>query len=122
VSLCLLLGGKPVVYAITAFTLAWTHSVEKTRWEEDWRITQRGLQIVEARVEGTGAGMDVPANAIFDGRFWHYYPDVPPQASITLARSGATVGPWQLCFAGACQDLPEAPAEAQTPIQLSACP
>jgi hypothetical protein len=121
-SLCLLLGGKPVVYAITAFTLAWTHSVEKTRWEEDWRIAPSGLQIVEARVEGTGAGMDVPADATFDGRFWHYHPDLPPQPSITLARSGATGGPWQLCFTGSCQDLPEAPAEVQSPIQLSPCP
>ena len=37
-NLCLLLGGKTIVYATTAFTLAWTHSVEKTRWAEDWLV------------------------------------------------------------------------------------
>ena len=38
--------------AVAAFTLSWTHSVERTRWEEDWTIGPAGLQIVEARVQG----------------------------------------------------------------------
>ena len=33
---------------ISDFTLAWTHSIEKIRWEEDWRISPAGLEIVEA--------------------------------------------------------------------------
>jgi hypothetical protein len=122
VSLCLLLGGKQLVYATTAFTLAWSHSVEKTRWEEDWRITPRGLEIVEARIEGSGAGMDIPSDARFDGRYWHYRPMLPPQPNLALARSGRTGGPWQICFEGTCHNLPEGNAEPQPPMLLSACP
>jgi hypothetical protein len=122
VSLCLLLGGKQVVYATATFTLAWTHSVEKTRWEEDWRVTPRGLEIVEARVEGSGAGMEIPPDARFDGRVWHYQPALPPQASLALARSGETGRAWQLCFSGSCRDLPEQTGASEAPVVLSACP
>jgi hypothetical protein len=122
VNLCLLLGGKQVVYATAAFTLAWTHSVEKTRWEEDWRVTPRGLEIVEARIEGSGAGMEAPPEASFDGRYWHYRPSLPPQPNLALARSGRTGGAWQLCFSGSCRDLPEGNAGPQAPILLTPCP
>ncbi|GAB2178171.1 DUF1850 domain-containing protein [Dongia sp. agr-C8] len=121
-SLCLLLSGAQVVYATSAFTLAWTHSVEKTRWEEDWRITPEGLEIVEARIEGSGAGMEVPGDARFDGRYWRYRPQLPVQPNLVLARSGMTGGDWQVCFAGTCRDLPETPGSAQSPAILSTCP
>ncbi|WP_395020390.1 DUF1850 domain-containing protein [Dongia sp.] len=121
-SLCLLLDGAKIVYATSAFTLGWTHSVEKTRWEEDWRVTPNGLEILEARIEGSGAGMEVPNGARFDGRYWRYHPDLAPQPSLVLARSGMTAGDWQICFAGSCRDLPETPGSAQSPAVLSACP
>lgn len=121
-SLCLLLGGKEIIYATAAFTLAWTHSVEKTRWEEDWQITPRGLQLMEARVEGSGAGMEPPADAQFDGRFWRYHPGLAPQPELVLARSGATGGSWQICFAGACHGLPETTADDPAPASLAPCP
>jgi hypothetical protein len=122
VNLCLLLGAKQVVYATTAFTLAWTHSVEKTRWEEDWTLGQAGLTLEEARIEGSGAGMDPPDDATFDGRFWRYHPQLPPQPRVVLARSGATVGDWQICFAGTCRDIPEAKGEQDPPAILEPCP
>ena len=38
-----------------AFTLAWTHSIEKTRWEEDYRVARAAdgsplLRLVRARI------------------------------------------------------------------------
>ena len=39
---------------LTDFTLAWTHSIEKIRWEEDYRVTPSGLLLGEARVKGSG--------------------------------------------------------------------
>ena len=39
----------------TAFTLVWTHSVEKTEWREYWRIEEGQLRPVEAAVSGSGA-------------------------------------------------------------------
>ena len=121
-NLCLLLGAKQVVFATAAFTLAWTHSVEKTRWEEDWTIGKTGLSLQEARIEGSGAGMDPPDDATFDGRFWRYHPHLPPQPRVVLARSGATGGDWQICFAGACHDIPEAKGEIDPPAILEPCP
>ncbi|MDP3514392.1 MAG: DUF1850 domain-containing protein, partial [Sulfuritalea sp.] len=42
----------------------WMHSIEKIRWEEDWRIEGRTLVIAEARIRGSGAGMEPPAGAV----------------------------------------------------------
>jgi hypothetical protein len=36
--LCLAAGAVTAVLAIESFTLSWIHSIEKIRWEEDWRI------------------------------------------------------------------------------------
>lgn len=90
-----------VAVAWTAFTLSWTHSVEKIRWEEDWRVSPRGLRIVEARIKGTGAGMEPPAGARFHDGWWHYTPETPDLPRLVLARSGA-VEDWQLCRDGEC--------------------
>ena len=37
-SLCVLAGAKVTAFAISFFTLAWTHSIEKVEWQEDWKI------------------------------------------------------------------------------------
>ena len=51
-----------------AMTLAWTHSVEKTLWEEDWRSGQYGLELAQTRVRGCGAGMEpAPDARLVDG-------------------------------------------------------
>ena len=42
--------------AAPSFTLAWTHSIEHVRWEEDYRIVGQRLELVEARVQGIGGG------------------------------------------------------------------
>lgn len=118
-NVCLILGAAKTVYATALFTLAWTHSVEKTRWEEDWRVTPAGLEITAARIEGSGAGMEPPPDAVRQGRFWLYHPRLPAQPRITLARSGATGGGWQVCFAGTCHDIPEGPG---SPAVLTPCP
>jgi hypothetical protein len=59
-SLCLASAGVVKTLSIAAFTLVWTHSIEKTDWQEDWRITPKGLELVQARVKGSGAGMEPP--------------------------------------------------------------
>lgn len=117
-SLCLLAGGKLSVLAITAFTLAWTHSVEKTRWEEDWRVTEAGLQIVEARIQGSGAGMEPPADAVFKQGWWAYAPQVQAQSKLLLAASGATGSGWSLCAGGKCLELG---LTADSDVELSVC-
>jgi hypothetical protein len=53
----------------------WTHSIEKIRWEEDWRIEDGALHLVEARIRGSGAGMEPPAGAVLKNGVWHYRPN-----------------------------------------------
>lgn len=118
-SLCILTGGAVTKIAATAFMLSWTHSVEKIPWQEDWRVTPQGLKIVEARVKGSGAGMDPPENAVLKDGWWRYKPDIPVRPSVSLAASGATVSGWTLCANGSCRVLG---AEPGKPIVLKFCP
>ena len=117
-SLCILAAGKTTVLAVSAFTLSWTHSVEKTRWEEDWRVTPAGLEITEARVKGSGAGMDPPEDAVFRDGWWAYRPKVGARSIVKLAASGATGGGWTLCAGGRCMELGKDTGAA---LELSAC-
>lgn len=117
-SLCILAAGKIKVLAAAAFTLSWTHSVEKTRWEEDWRITSAGLQIVEARIQGSGAGMEPPEGSRLVRGWWVYVPDVKALPSIVLAASGATGEGWTICDKGSCFVVGAAADDA---VVLRAC-
>lgn len=114
--LCLASAGTIVALAASSFTLSWTHSVEKTLWREVWVVGEGRLDLVEASVEGAGAGIAVPDDAILrDGR-WTYRPDLPPLTELVLAASGATVSPWRLCLSdGSCQQIG---AEAGEPVRL----
>lgn len=118
-SLCVVAAGKTTVLAASLFTLSWTHSVEKTRWEEDWRVTPAGLEIVAARVKGSGAGMEPPEGAVLRDGWWTYVPSLPALPSLVLAASGATKSGWRLCAGETCLDLG---AEAGGPVSLRACP
>lgn len=116
--LCVLTAGKTLAYAVTAFTLSWTHSVEKTRWEEHWRVESDGLKVVEGRIEGSGAGMDPPPDAVFRDGWYIYHPHVPALKAVHLAASGATVGGWELCTDGRCMTIGE---KAGGTITLKPC-
>lgn len=105
-SLCLAAGAAVATIAAETFTLAWTHSIEKTRWEEDWRIAGGGLVLVEARIRATGAGMEPPPGSTLRDGIWHYRPDLPLQAVLHLAHS-PHAGGYELCVAGRCAPLAE---------------
>jgi hypothetical protein len=118
-TLCVLAAGVLTALAGDAFTLAWSHSVEKTRWEEDWRVTPAGLELVEARVKGSGAGMEPPEGSVLDDGWWVYTPDLPAQERLVLAASGATGEGWSLCVTGGrCLTLG---ATKSAPVVLQAC-
>ena len=63
-ALCLLAGAFAAQLEVTDFTLAWTHSVERVRWEEDWRVESKRLVLIESRIKGSGAGMEPPPDAV----------------------------------------------------------
>ncbi len=104
-SVCLFAGTKAVVVATSLFTLSWTHSVEKVRWEEDWRLTPAGLIVEEARVKGSGAGMEPPEGARLSDGWWRYRPALPAIRELRLGISGATGEGWRLCADGRCLEI-----------------
>lgn len=102
-------------------TLAWTHSVERVRWEETWRDTPEGLALVEARVKGSGAGMEPPAEATLRDGFWTWTPRLAPLPEVILRRSGATAD-WLLCQGGTCETMSSLVPAAADPVILAPCP
>ena len=90
--------------ALTAFTLVWTHSIEKIDWQADWRARPAGLELVQARVKGSGAGMEPPSKARLVNGWFQWQPKRPPMHEVVLGNSGAA-GEWRLCHDGACQKL-----------------
>jgi hypothetical protein len=105
-SLCLASAGVVKTLSIAAFTLVWTHSIEKTAWQEDWHVTPSGLELVQARIKGFGAGMEPPSDArLIDGWF-QWRPARPPMPEVVLGNSGAA-GEWRLCVDGNCRTLSE---------------
>lgn len=104
-SLCVATTAVALTIAAEAFTLAWTHSVEKTEWRERWRVQAGTLVLEEARVRGSGAGMDPPEGSVLQGGWWVYRAERRLE-DLRLAVSGATGGGWRLCLDGQpCRDL-----------------
>ncbi len=125
--LCILSGGVTQALAVSAFTLSWTHTVERTQWIEHWQVQPAGLSVVEARVKGSGAGMEPPDGARLVDGYWVYSPQLPPQRRVVLANSGAGDSVWRLCAQGRCQTLGGSGSSAGadsgpgSPIELSVC-
>lgn len=121
--LCLAAGLLSASLATSGFTLAWTHSVEKTAWEEDWAIDGQRLVLREARVHGSGAGMEPPAGARLEAGVWHYRPAVPAVPRLRLAHS-PHAPPWRLCVEGRCATLAEhlPGLDNAVVVELFACP
>jgi hypothetical protein len=120
VSLCLAAAGLAIQMAATEFSLSWTHTVERTRWEEHWRVTDAGLDLIEARVKGSGAGMEPPPGARLENGFYIWQPELPPQREIALRRA-AGIGDWELCAGGRCGLIRDWLGGAGDPVTLRAC-
>lgn len=107
VGVCLFVGQtlRAFVPAL-AFTLGWTHSIEKTGWEEDWRVVDGGLELAEARIEGSGAGMEPPDGSVLRDGVWHYAPAASARVheSLSLAVS-PYAQPYRFCFDDRCRPL-----------------
>ena len=122
-SVCLTLGAGVVGVAAASFTLGWTHSVERTEWRERWTLLDDGrLRAVEARVRGSGAGMDPGEGARLEDGWWVWQPALPPVPSLVLALSGTTGGGWTLCGDGRCRAIGgEARGEAGEVAVVAGC-
>jgi hypothetical protein len=102
--ICLLVAG--VVRASLPgpeFSLSWEHSVEKTRWEERYRVDGDSLLLVEARIAGSGAGMESPPEAILRDGVWTWKPGTRlPELRVTLSEYTRD---YTLCARDGCNGL-----------------
>ncbi len=103
-SLCLASAGIAKTLALASFTLAWAHSIEKIEWQETWRVTPQGLELVQARVKGSGAGMEPPPEARLVDGWFQWQPKRAPMPEVALGNSGAA-GEWRVCADGRCRTL-----------------
>jgi len=107
---CLALAGTaqaPVFVPARAFTLAWTHTIERQRWEEDYEILPgppARLHALRARVRGSGAGMEPPEDARQAGAWYEYRPADASPAELRLMRSEFAPD-YELCRQGNCRRL-----------------
>jgi len=121
-SLCLAAGGALKAIAASVFTLAWSHSVEKVRWEETWETVPTGLRLIEARIKGSGAGMEPAPHARLQQGWWIWEGNGQIFPRLTLGHSGQA-GQWHLCIEGNCRPLHELIATAKQvgPVTISSC-
>ena len=103
-SLCLASAGVVKALSIATFTLVWTHSIEQVDWQEDWRVTPAGLELVQARVKGSGAGMEPPPEARLVDGWFTWRPARAAMPEVALGNSGIA-GEWRLCADGHCRTL-----------------
>ncbi len=124
IGLCLGLAGVMWAHVpVDDFTLAWTHTIEKVRWEEDYLVTVEGLLLGEARVKGTGAGMEIPDGAELYNGSWHYRRQLAPLQPLRLGRT-PEAGDYEVCFDKACHSLSEwlgPPRASQPAVELWSC-
>jgi hypothetical protein len=103
-------GSAEVFVPVTEFTLAWTHSIEKVRWEEDYAVRldaapgQPVLHAVQARVRGSAAGMEPPPDAVLRQGWYHYTPTITRPPELRLTRSEFTPD-YEVCMQGRCQPM-----------------
>ncbi|MGB5558714.1 MAG: DUF1850 domain-containing protein [Paracoccaceae bacterium] len=116
---CLIIAAAAVQLAGAEFELSWEHSVEKTIWRETWVINGDALELREAAVKGSGAGMDPGEGAVLGDGWWVWAPNLPPVEKLVLAASGATAGGWRLCSQDICREVG---ISADAPITVSVCP
>ena len=118
--LCLATATTVVTLAAPAFTLAWNHSIEHVRWEEDYRISGHRLELVEARVKGSAAGMEPPPDARFAGGWWHYAPKNRWHDELLLSRSRFAAD-YELCTANRCRPLAEIAPQKEGVTRVHVC-
>ncbi len=107
-------AGTRVFVPAKRFTLAWTHSIELVRWEEDYAVHAHGadsaratpqLRALKSRVRGSAAGMEPGPDAVLRDGWFEYHPTQRVHIHLWLTRSPYTAD-YELCVDGqACRPL-----------------
>ncbi|MEP7154403.1 MAG: DUF1850 domain-containing protein [Betaproteobacteria bacterium] len=118
--LCIFTAGAMVRLPDTSFTLAWTHSIEKVRWEEDYRVVGEYIEAPLARVKGSGAGMEPPDGAVLKNGWWQYRPVITRHRELRLTRSPYAAD-YEICMRGACRSLSDVAPQTEGVTRIVAC-
>lgn len=101
----------PVFVPGSHVTLAWTHSIEKVRWEEDYEVGVNPspaappiLYAVKARVHGSAAGMEPPDDAVLKNGWYEYTPHIAQARELRLTRSEFTAD-YEVCHGTLCHPM-----------------
>jgi hypothetical protein len=121
-AICLLVAGTlRAALPADEFTLRWRHSVEKTLIEERYRIQDDRLALINARVQGLGAGMVTGPDAVLKDGWWSWQPTVAPMSTVRLTRSAYT-SDYDLCWNDRCATLTSLIAEdGDVAVDVRAC-
>ena len=119
-ALCIVVGTALHTLPARGFTLRWEHTVEKIAWEEDYVLAGEWLYLTSARVQGSGAGMEPPSDAVRVGHAWHYRPKERWLREVKLARSDFGRD-YELCLDGACRPLSSWAPAPLAPTTLAPC-
>ncbi len=126
-AICLFVAGvlRATVPA-SEIVVAWDHSVEKSRWEERYRIDGSALRLTQARIRSFGAGMEPPPDAALRNGWWTWAPDDVVVQALRLTLSPYTRD-YDVCWRGRCKPLhtllgTDAAANAASDVvELRAC-
>ena len=103
--ICIAAGQFAVAIYAPTFTLSWEHSIEKVEWRETWQVHTKTMRPIEARIKGTGAGMEPPPDAKREDGWYVYTPKSPPMERLEIPDSGFTK-PMRFCLPdGKCHPL-----------------
>ncbi len=120
---CILVAGAVrAVLPGDTFTVAWTHSVQRSQWEERYRVLPEAMVLDEARVQGSGAGMEAGEHAVLRDGWWTWQPRQRLSA-ITLTVSSFTAD-YRICTAEGCtalRDLAGTTTEGEA-VEIAPCP
>lgn len=123
IGVCLIVAGSlRATIADETMLLAWQHSIEKTRWEERYRVDGERLRLVEARVAGSGAGMEPGLGAVERDGAWVWNPDrVVTELRLTWS---SFAGDYELCAQSRCAALVQwtGPLAQGDVVTVRACP
>ncbi len=123
IGICLVVAGSlRASIADDTFVLRWQHSVEKTIWEERYRVGGEGVRLIEARVAGSGAGMEPAPGAVERDRVWVWYPErLLGELRLTWSSFAAD---YELCARARCAALAQwtGPLAQGDAVVVRACP
>lgn len=119
-ALCMAAGAMEISLPVSSFTLRWQHSIEKVEWAEDYEVAGPWLHLSQARIRGSGAGMEPPPGAKLIDGVWHYRLENPWRRELVLARS-EFVPDYELCIDGKCRRLTHWLPIAAGATTLTAC-